>query len=105
MTEMKLTCCLCGKTIREKEPHSTYRVEGDCKGFSCSFDLQKAFHNECLMKQDGINEIARAQVLDYIEAVQFNQSIIEDLKNQNLQRAQRLIKQIEWRSKYEGQKE
>ena len=102
MEEKMLTCCLCGRAIREVEPHSTYRVEGECRGFSCSFDLQKAFHNECLMKEEGINEVARAQVLDYLEAVQVNQSVIEDLKGQNLQRAQRLIKQIEWRSKYEG---
>ncbi len=105
MTAPKLTCCLCGKPIKDKEPHSSYRVEGECKGFSCSFDLQKAFHNECLMKEEGVNEIVRAQVLDYLEAVQFNQSIIEDLKNQNLQRAKRIVKQIEWRSKYDGPKE
>jgi hypothetical protein len=79
-------------------------VEGDCKGFSCAFDLQKAFHNDCLTKDEGVNEIARAQVLDYLEAVQFNESVLEDLKNQNLQRAQKLIKQREWRSRYPGPK-
>ncbi len=101
MSDKRPICCLCGKPINENEPHSTYRVEGECKGFSRSFDIQKAFHNECLTRQDGINEIARAQVLDYLEAVQFNQSILEDLKNQNLERAQRIVKQIEWRSKYD----
>ena len=30
--------------------------------------------------------------------------VIEDLKNQNLQRARKILKQIEWRSKYDGPK-
>ena len=75
---MKLTCCLCGGTIREKDPHSTFRVEGECKGFSCSFDLQRAFHNACLTKEEGVNEVARAQVLDYIEAAQFHETVLEE---------------------------
>lgn len=100
----KLNCCLCNKPIQAKEPHSTYRVEGECKGFSCSFDLQKAFHNDCLTRKDGVNEVARAQVLDYLEAVQFNESVIDDLKSQNLQRAEKLIKQREWRSRYDGER-
>lgn len=104
MQTPRLTCCLCGKPILEKEPHSTFRVEGECKGFCRTIDLQKAFHNDCLTREEGVNEIARAQVLDYLEAVQFNQSVLEDLKSQNLQRAQRIVKQIEWRSRYEGQK-
>ena len=95
-------CCLCGKPILAKDPHSSYRVEGECKGFSCTFDLHKAFHNECVTREEGVNEVARAQVLDYLEAVQFNGSVIEDLKSQNLDRARKILKQIEWRSKYKG---
>ena len=93
-------CCLCGEGIGEKQEASHYRVEGDCKGFQCTFDLKKAFHNECITKAEGVNEIARAQVLDYLEAVEFNKSVVDDLKTQNLDRAGKLLKQIEWRSKY-----
>lgn len=96
-----LSCCLCGRPIQSGEIHSTFRVEGECKGFSCSFDLRRAFHNDCLTRETGVNEVARAQVLDYLEAVQFNESVIEDLKNQNLDRAKRLLKQREWRERYE----
>lgn len=99
-----LSCCLCGKPIRAGEAHSTYRVEGDCKGFSCSFDLRKAFHNLCLTSEEGVNEVARAQVLDYLEAVQFNESVLDDLKSQNLERAKKLLKQREWRTRYDRPK-
>jgi len=92
-----LTCCLCGGTILEEDSHSTFRVEGECKGFSCSFDLRKAFHNACLTREEGVNEVTRAQVLDYIEAAQFHETVLEDLRAENLQRARRLLKQREWR--------
>ena len=98
MSEM--VCVLCGEMVKDGEEHSSYRVEGDCKGFQCHFDLTKAFHNTCITKEEGINEIARAQVLDYLEAVQFNKSVVQDLKQQNLERAGKIIKQIEWRNKY-----
>ncbi len=99
MPKKSLSCVLCGKSIRAAQPHSTYRVEGDIKGFAANVDIQKAFHNECLTREQGINEIARAQVLDYIEAVEFNRSVIEDLKGQNLDRAKKLLKEIQWRAK------
>ena len=98
------TCILCGKAIASSEPHSTYRVEGDVKGFARNVDVQKAFHNECVTRPEGINEIARAQVLDYLEAVEFNRSVIEDLKSQNLDRAKKILAEIKWRQKYGGPK-
>ena len=39
-------------------------------------------------------------MLDYLEAVQFNKSVVQDLKQQNLERAGKILKQIEWRNKY-----
>jgi len=66
--------------------------------------MEKAFHNACLTKEGGINEIARAQVLDYLEAVAFNTSVIDDLKSQNLDRAKKIINEIKWREKYEGRR-
>ncbi len=99
-----MTCILCGKPIRPEEAHSTYRVEGDIKGFARNVDIQKAFHNECVTREEGINEIARAQVLDYLEAVEFNRSVIEDLKSQNLDRAKKILSEIKWRQKYDGPK-
>ena len=93
-------CILCGKAISQGQEVSSYRVEGDIKGFRRRLDLQKSFHNECLILEDGINEIARAQVLDYLEAVQFNKSVVENLHTENLQRAKKIIKEIKWRQKY-----
>ena len=93
-------CILCGKDIAQGQEVSSYRVEGDIKGFRRRLDLQKSFHNECLVLEDGINEVARAQVLDYLEAVQFNKSVVENLHTENLQRAQKIIKEIKWREKY-----
>ncbi len=100
MAKRKRTCVLCGSAIKAGESHSSYRVEGDIKGFQRVIDLEKAFHNECLTKNEGINEIARAQVLDYLEAVAFNSSVIDNLKNQNLDRAKKLVNEIRWRAKY-----
>jgi len=100
MAKPKRACVLCGNPIKPKESFSTYHVEGDIKGFTRHIDMQKAFHNDCLTKDEGVNEIARAQVLDYIEAVAFNSSVLEDLKNQNLDRAKKLVKEMEWRAKY-----
>lgn len=99
-TREKKICVLCGQPVRKGEATSTYRVEGRIAGFQRNIDLEKNFHNECVTKAEGINEIARAQVLDYLEAVEFNRSVIEDLKNQNLDRAKRLLKEIQWRDKY-----
>ena len=93
-------CILCGKEIAQGQEVSSYRVEGDIKGFRRRLDLQKSFHNECLILEEGINEVARAQVLDYLEAVEFNKSVVEDLHTQNLQRAKKIIKEIKWRQKY-----
>lgn len=100
----KVICCLCGKSVHSAENCSSYRIEGEVKGFAAGIDLRKVFHNECLTREKGVNEIARAQVLDYLEAVQFNESIVDDLKSQNLERAQKLLKQREWRSKYDRPK-
>ena len=97
----KRVCVLCGEAIKKVEEFSSYRIEGDLKGFAKNLDFEKAFHNACLTRPEGINEIARAQVLDYIEAVQFNQSIIEELKTQNLQRAESLLKALRFRAKYD----
>ncbi len=96
----KRTCVLCGGPVKRGEEISTYRVEGDIKGFSVALDIEKVFHNACLTKSEGVNEIARAQVLDYLEAVEFNRSVIDDLRNQNLQRAQSILKEIRWKQKY-----
>jgi len=100
MAKRKRRCVLCGAAIQAGESHSSYRVEGDIKGFQRVIDLEKAFHNECLTKGDGINEIARAQVLDYLEAVTFNSSVVENLKSQNLDRAKKLVNELKWRAKY-----
>ena len=105
MAAHKKTCVLCGGAIDKGEAVSMYRVAGDIKGFSRTIDLEKNFHNACVTKPKGVNEIARAQVLDYLEAVEFNRSIIDDLKNQNLDRAKKLMREIEWRDKYEPPKD
>lgn len=101
MTKRHHTCVLCGKPIAALEEFSTYRVEGDIKGFARHLDLTKAFHNECLTRETGVNEIARAQVLDYLEAVSFNSSQLENLRNQNLDRAKKITREMKWREKYE----
>ncbi len=93
-------CVLCGKGVKSGEAVSTYRIEGDIKGFARDIDLRKAFHNDCLTRDAGINEIARAQVLDYLEAVAFNTSVLDDLKTQNLDRAARVLRELKWRDKY-----
>lgn len=98
---MERQCMLCGKSIGTKEEVSSFHVEGDCVGFECKIDAQRYFHNECLTRDDGpINEIARAQVLDYLESIQISQNKIENLKTQNLDRARKLLKEMEWRKKY-----
>ena len=95
------TCVLCGKSIDAKQPFSSYRVAGTIRGFQKTIDLEKAFHNDCLTEEEGINEVARAQVLDYLEALDFNRSIMDDLKGDNLQRAKKFIQEMEWRQKHE----
>jgi hypothetical protein len=94
-------CILCGKPIKSSEAHSTFRVEADIKGFQKTGDVQRAFHNECLTREEGVNEIERAQVLDYIEAAEFNRSAMQDLKGQNLERAKRVLKEMKWRAQYD----
>ena len=64
----KRRCILCGKSIGGKEACSTYRVAGTIRGFQKNLDMEKAFHNDCLIAEEGINEISRAQVLDYLRA-------------------------------------
>lgn len=91
---------LCNAKIPESEKVSHFRVEGDCVGFGCRIDAERWFHDACLTKDEGIDEIARAQVLDYLEAMQMSRSTIENLKSQNLERAKKLLKAIEWRKKY-----
>lgn len=92
---------LCGGEIGEKEKVSSFHVEGDCLGFECRIDAQRSFHDECLTKDDpAIDEIARAQVLDYMEALQMSKSKIDNLRAQNLDRARKLLKELEWRKKY-----
>lgn len=93
-------CVLCGKPIRAAESYSSYRVEGDIKGFARRIDLEKRFHNACVTQERGINEIARAQVLDYLEAVAFNTSVLENLKSQNLDRAKKIVSELTWREKH-----
>ena len=94
------TCILCGAAIPEGETVSHFRVDGDCVGFGCSIDAERFFHDACLTKDDGVDEIARAQVLDYIEAHQTTQASLEGLREKNLERAQKLLKEIEWRRQY-----
>ena len=100
--DTKRTCILCGKAIEGEEGHSTYRVAGSIRGFQKNIDLEKSFHNACLTIEDGINEVARAQVLDYLEAMEFNRSVLEDLRGDNLQRAKKFVQEMEWRRKHEG---
>jgi hypothetical protein len=101
MTKRKpLICVLCGGAISKDETFSTYHVEGDIKGFVRHLDVRQAFHNACLTRDEGVNEIARARVLDYLEAAAFNTSVLEDLKNQNLERARKLVREMKWRAKY-----
>ena len=97
----KRKCILCEKPIGEKQAFSTYRIAGTIRGFQKNIDLEKSFHNRCLTVEKGINEVARAQVLDYLEAMEFNRSIMDDLKGDNLQRAKKLTKEMKWRNKYD----
>lgn len=92
-------CILCGATIPADENVSHYRVEGDCVGFGCSIDAERFFHDACLTRDEGIDEVARAQVLDYLEAHLTTQGSLEDMKAKNLDRAQKLLKEVEWRRK------
>ena len=101
MPKKPKTCVLCGGAIKKGQATSMYRVAGEIKGFSRNIDMEKHFHNDCITREEGVNEVARAQVLDYLEAVEFNRSIIDDLKNQNLDRAKKLLREIQWRHKYE----
>lgn len=103
MARKKRTCVLCGEPIKAADEFSTYRIEGDIKGFQRVIDMEKAFHNACVTKDAGVNEIARAQVLDYLEAVAFNTSELENLKTQNLDRAKRIMNEMRWRRKYDGE--
>lgn len=95
----KRRCILCGKSIGAKEACSTYRVAGTIRGFQKNLDMEKAFHNDCLIVEEGINEISRAQVLDYLEAMEFNRSVMDDLKGDNLQRAKKIVQEMEWRNR------
>jgi hypothetical protein len=92
-----LRCVLCGGPIGTSEKISRVRVEGDCVGFGCRLDEERLFHDACLTRADGIDEAERARVLDYLEAFQKSQASLEDLKAQNLERAQKLLREIEWR--------
>jgi hypothetical protein len=94
------TCALCGRAVTERQRASHFRVEGDLVGFGRVSDRDRYFHDDCLTEPEGIDERARAQVLDYLEAFQKSQATLQDLKVQNLERAQKLLKEIEWRKKY-----
>ncbi len=98
---LKRTCVLCGEPIKPKQTYSSFRVAGEIKGFQRNIDLEKSFHNDCITREEGVNEIERAQVLDYLEAIEFNKSVIDDLKGHNLDRAKKLMREILWREKYE----
>ncbi len=94
-------CVLCGQAIATNDPFSSYRVAGTIRGFQKNIDMEKAFHNGCLTVEEGINEVARAQILDYLEAMEFNRSVLEDLRGDNLQRAKKFIQEMEWRQRHE----
>lgn len=100
MNGVKPKCALCGKPIRDGQTVSHFKVEGECVGFGCRFDEEHHFHDECLTAAEGIDEKARAQVLDYLEAFQKSQGTLRELKDQNLERAKKLLKEMEWRRKY-----
>jgi len=104
MARKVTTCVLCGAPLKKGDVVSTYHIEGDIKGFARDVDMRKAFHNDCLTREEGVNEIARAQVLDYLEAVAFNTSVLEDLKSQNLDRAKKVLREMKWRNKYQPPK-
>tara|TARA_B100001964_G_C13722219_1_gene375107 strand:- start:152 stop:466 length:315 start_codon:yes stop_codon:yes gene_type:complete len=97
----KRNCVLCEKAIGAKDSFSSYRVAGTIRGFEKNIDMEKAFHNECLTIEEGINEVARAQILDYLEAMEFNRSVMEDLRGDNLQRAKKFIQEMEWRQRHD----
>lgn len=97
---MKPTCSLCGKPVLEGETVSHFKVEGECVGFGCRFDEESHFHDDCLTATEGIDEQARTQVLDYLEAFQKSQGTMQELKDHNLERAKNLLKEMEWRRKY-----
>lgn len=90
-------CVLCGKPIRAREAASSYRIDGECLGFTCEIHLTKHFHDACVIRPDGVNEVARAQVLDYLEQVTFTQSDDKRLREQNMERLQKIEALRRWR--------
>ena len=94
---MPRTCVLCRDLIGDDETVSSYRVEGQCVGFTCEIDVTKYFHDQCLTQANGVNEIARSQVLDYLEQVDVSPAEEEKLRDQNLERVKKLAALKKWR--------
>lgn len=59
--------------------------------------LTKHFHDECITRPDGVNEVARAQVLDYLEQVVVTASDEKRLREQNRERLQKIDALKRWR--------